>query len=501
MTGWSAHGTLPPMQQGSVARALATNTMVQIVGKIVSTAIGVVVVGLMTRLLGQEGFGKYSTANAFLQIFAILMDLGLNVLLVQMLGEHAGDEKRERKIVRAFFTLRVVMAFVILSIGVGIGFLIPAYDMDLKLAIAALWASFFFTLLNQVVVGVQQRHLKMHAVAVSEVAGRVVLLIGVLIAIAKGWGLIPVVLIVSLGGFVGFVINYIVAKRYADFGWDVDVAYWMMIIRRAWPIGVSIVFSLIYYKSDTLVLSWVRPQAEVGIYGAAYRVLEILVALPFMYAGVLLPLLAKAWKDRAQEHFRTLVQRSLDAMSLVTLPMVLGTQAVAIPLISLMLGQEFAQSGDILRILIVAVGAIFLAVVFSHAVVALDAQKAMLPWYICTAILAVAGYIFFIPTYGMWAAAWLTVASEVAILVGNIVVVIRHSGMRIDFTVTGKALAASLGMLAVAWILTPYSLFLGIAGAVVTYAGLVFAFKAVTPEIIRELLKTGKGSPQGDASL
>lgn len=490
-----------PMQQDGVGRALAANTVVQIIGKIVSTSIGVVVVGLLTRLLGQEGFGKYSTANAFLQVFAILMDLGLNVLLVQMLGEHAGDEKQERKITSAFFTLRVVMAFVILTIGTAIGFAIPTYDMELKFAIAALWASFFFTLLNQVVVGVQQRHLKMHAVAISEVAGRVVLLIGTLVAIAKGWSLIPVVLIVSLGGFVGFVLNYVVAKRYADFHWNVDVAFWKTIIRRAWPIGISIVFSLIYYKADTLVLSWVKPQAEVGVYSAAYRVLEILVALPFMYAGVLLPLIAKAWKDGAKQHFHNLVQRSFDAMSLVTLPMVLGTQAVAVPLMTLVAGPEFAESGNVLRILIVATGAIFLAVVFSHAVVALDAQKDMLPWYIWTAIIAVIGYVLFIPRYGMWAAAWLTVASEVVILIGNIIVATRRAEWKLDMSVTGKAFAASIGMLAVAWVLTPYSLFLGLVGAVVTYTGLIFFFKALTPEIVRELLKTEKGTPEGDASL
>src|SRR3989344_3062677 len=94
----------------SIARALAANTAVQLAGKVVSTAIGIIVVGLMTRLLGQEGFGKYSTANAFLQVFAIVMDLGITVMFVQMLGEKAGDEKAERKIVSSIFTLRVIMA-------------------------------------------------------------------------------------------------------------------------------------------------------------------------------------------------------------------------------------------------------------------------------------------------------------------------------------------------------------------------------------------------------
>jgi O-antigen/teichoic acid export membrane protein len=489
------------MKQGSIAQALAANTAVQVIGKVVSTALGVVVVGILTRLLGTEGFGKYSTANAFLQVFGILMDLGLNVLLVQMLGENAGDQEKENRIISALFTLRVVMASIILTLGVGLAYLVPSYDFELKLAITAIWGSFFFTLLNQVVIGVHQRHLKMHVVAMAEVAGRVTLLIGILIAVARGWGLVPVVLMVSLGGFINFLVNFSIASRFADFHWNVDLAFWKTALRRAWPIGISILFSLIYYKADTLVLSWVRPQAEVGVYGAAYRILEILVTLPFMYAGVLLPLLAKAWKDQKTQHFHTLVQRSFDAMMIVTMPLIFGTLAVGPNLIRLVMGDEFIQSGDVLRVLIVATGAIFIATVFSHAVVALNAQKEMLPWYIWTAIVTLIGYIVLIPTYGMWAAAWLTVASELAILIGNILVVIRRATMRIDWVVPLKSFGAALILFFIAWMLAPVSLFLAIIGGAVVYGILMFLTGALTPEIVHELLRSRKGVPMGDESI
>ena len=98
----------------STARALALNTGVQIIGKIVSTSIGIVIIGIMTRFLGQEGFGIYSTANAFLQVFALLMDMGLNVTFIAILGEHADDPAYERRCTSALFTLRILMAVVMI---------------------------------------------------------------------------------------------------------------------------------------------------------------------------------------------------------------------------------------------------------------------------------------------------------------------------------------------------------------------------------------------------
>lgn len=472
----------------SIARALATNTAAQVAGKVVSIAIGVAVVAILTRLLGVEGFGKYATANAFLGVFAILLDLGTNVLLVQMLGEHKGDEKEERRIVSAFFTLRTIASLVILTVAVGIAWIIPSYDGDIRLAIAALWFSFFFTVLNQIMVGVHQRHLKMNVVAIAEVAGRLVLLAGVLIAAWQGWGLIPIVLIVSLGGFVNFLINIIVAHRRTPFTWHIDWNFWKRIVKRAWPIGISILASLVYFRADMLIIGWFRPQTEVGIYAAAYRILEILVTLPFLYAGVLLPLIASAWKEKRKEQFRAFIQNSFNAMALVTIPLMVGTQAVATQVMVLIGSNEFAASGGILQILIVATGAIFLATTFSHAVIALDAQKDMIPWYLWTAGLTAIGYVLFIPPYGIWAAAWLTLGSELVVLAGNIIVVRRRADLSLSWIIPGRALLASLVMLLVVVAITPFSWPLAVLAGIVTYVGLAFLVKAITPNMLRALM-------------
>ncbi|MFA5936207.1 MAG: flippase [Patescibacteria group bacterium] len=473
----------------SLARALAFNTGIQVAGKIVSTVLGVLVVGLMTRHLGQEGFGMYSTANAFLQFFAIMLDLGLNVMVVQLLGEHAGDKEYEDRAVSATFTLRTLSALVFLGIAPIIALAFP-YPWELKVAIFALWASFFTTALNQIIIGVQQRHLKMGVVAAGEIVGRLVLLIGVLAAGFLGWGLVPIVLIVSIGSTVNFFINFFIARRYASFRWNIDFPFWKTLLGRSWPIGLSILFNLIYFKADTLILSLVRPQNEVGIYGAAYRVLEILVTVPFMYAGVLLPVIAKAWVTGQRERFGKLLGHSFDAMTLLAAPLVAGTFVVATHAMILVAGEDFAESGDILRILILAVGMIFFGTISSYAIVALDAQRKMLWIYFGTAVLALIGYALFIPTYGIWAAAWLTVFSEFCVAFGATAMSLKLSGTRWNPIVSLKALVAAAGMGLVIWPLRNMFLLIPVVLGAVVYVGLVFITGAVSKATLKELLPT-----------
>ncbi len=479
----------------SLTRALALNTGVQVAGKIVSTGIGVILIALLTRQLGQEGFGMYSTANAFLQMFALLLDLGLNVTLIALLGEHSDDKVYEKRCLSALFTLRIVLAAVILGIAAPLIALIFPYPWELKLAIFALTASFIFPSLNQVVIGAQQRYLRMHMAAVSENVGRVIALGGVLLAPSLGWGLVPLMWVISLAGFVNFFINFLATRRYAQLRWNWDPKFWLMALKRSWPVGVSIAFGLAYFKADTLIMSLVRTQAEVGIYGAAYRVLEVLITIPFMFAGVLLPLLAHAYVKQEKERFQKLVSGAIDVMLLMAIPMVVGTWLLGPQLMNLIAGPEFIGSGEVLRVLVLAIAVIYLNVIFSHIIVAVDGQRKMLPIYALVGFGTVALYLLLIPIYGMWAASWLTVASELVVGVGSFWVSRKYVTIKYQPKATVAALGASLVMTAVVLVSGFLPLVVRILLGAGTYVGCVVLFGGVSKEVLRDILKLKAETP------
>lgn len=45
-----------------------------------------------------------------------------------------------------------------------------------------------------------------------------------------------------------------------------------------------------YLKTDTLILSLIKSPEEVGLYGAAYRIIDVPTTLPYMFAGIILPI-------------------------------------------------------------------------------------------------------------------------------------------------------------------------------------------------------------------
>ena len=177
--------------------------------------------------------------------------------------------------------------------------------------------------------------------------------------------------------------------------------------------AISIIFNVIYLRGDTVLLSFFRSQAEVGIYGAAYRVIDILSQMAMLIMGVMLPLMAYHWSRNIKAGFKKYYQQSFDIIMLITLPIVITFVMLAKPIMQLVAGEKFIASGYALQILALAIAGVYLGAVFGHTAVAINKQKQTMWIYISNAVITFTGYLIFIPKYGMYGAAWMTVFSEI----------------------------------------------------------------------------------------
>lgn len=472
----------------SLTRKVAHNTIYQAVGKIAATLLGIAAVALMTRYLGQAGFGQYSTIIAFLQFFGIMVDMGLTLITVQMISSPGADET---KIIGNMFTLRLFSALIFLSLAPLIAFLTP-YPLIIKIGIAITTLHFFFISLTQVIIGIFQKHLSTGRAAVAEVIGRIFLLAGIGLVIFLGQGILWIMGAVILGSLANFLTGYFLSRKFVRIKFRFDWPIWQKIITLAWPVGISIIFNLIYLKADTLILSFLRPANEVGLYGAPYRVLEILVTFPYMFVGLVMPALTYSWAENQKDNFKKIIQKSFDLLAILAVPLAVGTFFLGRPIMTLVAGEDFLISGDILKILMLACCVIFLGVLFGHAVVAINRQKQMIFGYLATAVIALAGYLVFIPKYSYWGAAWMTVVSESMIALITFLVVYKYTKTAPNLKVFGKAILASLLMAIPLYFFSDYNLLLLISLAAFVYLIAIYLLKGITREMVVEVFKLKK---------
>ncbi|HBA36256.1 TPA: hypothetical protein DCZ15_00050 [Candidatus Falkowbacteria bacterium] len=470
----------------SLAKKVAHNTLIQIAGKIVSTILGLFALALITRYLGLNDFGEYTTVMTFLTFFAVIADLGLMVVTMQMISGHHNQEE-ENKIINNLFGFRLVTALICFAFAPLIILLFP-YSPAIKLGVIISLATFFFPSLNQVIVGLFQKRLSMDRDVVAEVVSRLVLIVGIFAAKELQAGFNGILIATGASSFANFICHYLLAVKFVAikpvFNWTI----WKKIISKSWPLTITIVFNLIYLRADILILSLFRGADEVGLYGAAYKIIDVLTALPFMFGALILPIITTAWLDNNPAYFKKVLQKSFDFMAIVAIPLVIGAQFLGQPLMSLVAGRDFIAAGGILQILIFAVAAIFLGTMFSYAVIAMDKQKKMIGFYAFTSATSLIAYLILIPRFSYLGAAAVTIYSEVLIGLFAAYCLFKYSrwlpGIKTFLKVlfSGAVMGGFLYFLAIGRYLGILELILIISAASLIYFSSLYLIGGIKPE-------------------
>lgn len=442
----------------------------------------------MTRYLGQKGFGQYTIIMSYLQLFGILVDLGLTLTTVQMISEPSVDVNKR---ISNIFTLRFFSALIFLGLAPLVVLLFP-YEPIVKIGVAITTLSFFFNSLNQIMIGVFQKSLKMGRVAIAEIVNRLVLLAGILLAIYFNQGLLAIMIAVVLSNAVQFLLHYIFSLQYVKINFQFDWTLWKEIWRRTWPIALSIAFNLIYLRADTIILSLTNIEAAVGLYGASYKVIDVLIVLPVLFSGLILPFLTQTWTAKDKEKFGAIFSKAFDALSILAIPLVVGTLFTAEKIMVVVAGKDFAFSGVILQILIFACFIVFLGTLFGYGIIAIQKQKQTILAYALSAFFSLIGYLIFIPKYSYYGAAGVTIFSEAFVTIYIIIVFYQTTKFFPSLRIWFKSLLASAVMALVLYLLAGYNIFLILFTAVITYFAALYLVKGISKELILEIMRPGK---------
>ncbi|MFZ5845529.1 MAG: polysaccharide biosynthesis C-terminal domain-containing protein, partial [Patescibacteria group bacterium] len=182
------------------------------------------------------------------------------------------------------------------------------------------------------------------------------------------------------------------------------------------PLGLAILFNLVYFHVDSVILALTRSTLEVGIYGLAYKVFEVSLVLPTFFMNAVYPLLLRATGESevARSKFRKLFFRSLYFLSLGSL-FSLIVFWVAAPLLTLV-RPDFALSIAALRVFALGLPLFFVSALLFWTLIALGKQKLLVVIYGIAMVANILSNLVFIPRYGYMAAAWITVVSEGLVL-------------------------------------------------------------------------------------
>ncbi len=472
----------------STARNIVKNSAWLLTATVVMRLLSAFIIVMLARGLGAEGFGQYSFAMAFVAFFAIISNFGFHSLLVRNVAKNKSlTNKYINNIItlKLFFGLAALAAIFIVSLFINksLPVLIAVYILGIEVVVGG------FT---DIMRALFRAYENMKFDAIAQIIEKIIWAGLLLLVIYMKLTLLNVALAILFSSALGMAISYIFVSRYiTKIKFEIDTVFWKHILIQAWPFALMGLFSLINFKIDQIMISFMKGDLLLGIYSASYKIIDILGVLPSLLLTSLYPVFS-----RFDAENKPLLKKSFDLalryVIILSIPVVIGVFLLSNQIIMLLYGAEYFDSISVLKILIFISLISFINTPLYVLLNAIGKQKITLINTAFTAAVNIIMNLILIPTYGINGAAFATIVAEITFL-GLSYYQLKKSGFKLRiFSKAIKPLMAGALMAILILLLIDMNIFIIIPLAAILYFAALLIFREFTKEdveLVKKVLK------------
>lgn len=452
------------MSEGKVAKNTAYLLSAFVGQKILALAYFMVV----ARLAGVEGTGKYVLATSFAAMFSVFVDLGFGNILVR---EIAKDHDKARAYLSSTLGIKAVLGVVVFVL-IQVAAWLMGYAPDDRVLIAIASFATILESFHVTVYAVLRGFQNLRYEAVGVILGQFLLLVVGTVGFYLWRN--PAVLVFAL--VVAMLWNFgwsaaAIWRRYGILPWPrLDSATVSALRRLAAPFVLAAVFSRTYSYIDQVMLSRYGT-AELGLYGAAYKLTFAFIFLPSSFAAALYPAMSEYYvSDRTR--LAAVFTGSIKYLAVIALPVSFGIAALAEPVITMVYGAPFSAAAAPLRVLVFALPFSFMYWATGSFLNA-TGRQAQNTWALAAAVVVnLVANLLLLPNYGMMGAAVAATMSGVILFAAAFVPACRivpFDGKKLARGLGAALFAASFMGLSVSWSYPFVGLLPSVAVGVVLY--------------------------------
>lgn len=403
--------------------------------QIVRRTVRFVFLFLAARKLGPETFGVYVLLLAILETLSLMTGEGLTDYVAR---EACKLPSTARSLFNRVSAIRWFLAALLAPLAILVLRLFH-YPPDVQWCAALLFVILIARGPLAAAQGLFRAANRMQWLVWLEVVQAFVLLCSGSYSLLHSGTLQGVVLAELAAACAGAIAAAILARR----SWQSTVKQtltWQTIWKAAATFNVFPLITNIYDRIDIVILSVIAGNAAAGLYALPYRVLATLQIVPFGLMAVVLPLLAARAPASGDKQFCLRMATLLGVLSMF--PALILT-LLAKPLVHVILGESYAESTNILRLLVWAAIPMFINYGLNTFLLARDRERVFLRTSAVCAIANITLNLAFIPRYSFYAAAAITIVTELILLAQNIIIIRK----KFDFVALPQRLWFTAGIL------------------------------------------------------
>jgi O-antigen/teichoic acid export membrane protein len=466
----------------TLARDASRNTFRSALGEL-SNAFNLVLLLLASRWLGTDGYGRFLFAMALSNMAGEVMEFGIRTMVTRDVARTPGKALpllRSTSLIQAVLS---VVAFLLIALWLGV------FEYDRQTVLATIWMTLSVSCrsFKSALRGVFRAYDRFDLEAITLNVERIGLLVfaGATLILTRNVASFALaffaVRVFDLG--LAYLLAHRMLKRRPE---PVVPVEFRTVLRLCLPFAAIGGLWYAYFQFDNVLLSTLRPIAEVGLYGAAFKLVEVCWVLPRLVPDSIFPLSSRHY-DTDRGKVAGLLGQALRFAILTALPICGFVSAFGGRIMALVFSESFRVAGPVIQVLIWSLFFFSVRGLLLQLMQAANRERLVVILYAGALALNVALNLVLIPRYTVVGVAWSRVVTEVLFCVASVLTV-RALGVPVPFwSQFWKPAVASAGAVALCvTIQNAPLLLLGVVMAA-SYFGLLYALRAVTVGDLRRV--------------
>lgn len=367
----------------------------------------------VTRILLPAGTGRVSFAVSIITYFSMFAQLGIPTYGIRACAKVRDDKEKLSRIVHELLMINMIMVLIsYVAFGISL-FAVPRFARDKELLLVIS----ITILLNAMGVEWLYKALEKYSyITIRSVVFKLIALVAMFALIHDESDYIIYGAITIFAASASNVLNFINLRKYVilkplgDYQLKKHLKPMMVFFSMS-------VATVIYTNLDSVMLGFMKDDAQVGIYTAAVKVKSILVTLVTSASAVLLPRASKFVDQGKMEDFYRILKKTLHFIIVVALPMCIYFILFANESILLLSGKAFADATLPMQIImptLLLIGITNLTGI--QMMIPLGMERYVLYSEIGGALVDIVLNAILIPEYGVAGAAVGTLVAELVVL-------------------------------------------------------------------------------------
>lgn len=361
------------------------------------------------RYLGDVNFGVFCFALAFVGIIEIINDFGLRFVYTR---EVSRDKSLAGNYLGNMLTIQIFLSL----IGLTLVVLITNYlsvSWETRLVVYLMEGAGILRVLKFLLRFVFRTFDRFDLETISLLIERIVLLAVGMLVLILGYSIVVFAAVFLVVRVFDFMIAFVFLKRkvirpHLRF----DFSLWPRLLMPAVPFAIAYFSSMALMKTDTVMLSIMRDDAEVGWYRAARHLVEGVSIFSMIFRNSLFPAMS-AMHMKSRQIVNDLYIRGVKYMFLISVPAaVLGT-LVADKVIFIFYGEQYMNSVIVFEILLWSLPFYFVTRMQLTLLGAINKQHISVYFTLIILLINIVLNSILIPLYGYIGAAIATLISEI----------------------------------------------------------------------------------------